>query len=347
MRERTIVAAILLLLPIAGAAGQQPRPEPVFHTFSIVALDPATGETGAAVTTRNDCVGNRVPHVRAGVGAVATQAWTRFEYGPELLDLLEEGRDPGSALSSAVADDTLSHRRQIGVIDVRGATAQHTGRRAPDWAGERSGEDYATQGNILVGPEVLEAVAASFEATRGSGRTLADRLVAALEAGQRAGGDARKGRMQSAAVVVADPREGASPRVGGITADIDVCEHPTPVAELRRIHDTVSGTLGFRTLERLRGPDVWQLHVILHALGHFRPRADSIPLDEETATYTGETADAVDAFRAEMGMATGDDGSPHGLVDRTTVEALWSELERRGLARDLRARFRPRIRVRR
>lgn len=345
--------AALLLLPLLsppGAAAQQEAPggpDPVFHTFSIVASDPGTGEVGVAVTTRNDCVGNRVPHARAGVGAVATQAWTRYEYGPEILDLLERGTSPEEALRRALADDTLAHRRQVGVIGAGGATAQHTGSAAPDWSGERSGPRFAAQGNILVGAGVLDSVAASFESTAGSGRPLADRLVAALEAGQRAGGDSRDGRIQSAAVLVADPREDASPRPGGVTADIHVCEHPTPVAELRRVRDRVAGELGHRALELTRGDDVWQLHVMLHALGHYRPSADSIPRSRASRTYTERTAEAVDAFRAERGLSTGEDGSPAGLVDRRTVDALWEELESRGLAVALRERFAGVVRVRR
>lgn len=337
--------ALMVAVPAARAQGD-PR-DPLFHTFSIVARDSATGEVGVAVTTRNDCVGNRVPHVRAGVGAVATQAWTRYEYGPELLDLLEEGLAPTEALERALADDTLAHRRQVGVIAADGRTAQHTGSAAPDWSGERAGPNYAAQGNILTGPGVVGAVAESFEATAGSGRPLADRLVAALEAGQRAGGDAREGRIQSAAVLVADPREGASPRPGGVTADIHVCAHPTPVDELRRIRDRVAGELGFRRLALARGDDVWQLHVMLHALGHFRPAADSIPRSRASRTYTRETAAAVDSFRAARDLSTAEDGSPPGLVDGHTVGALWDELERRGLAGDLRERFGDLIRVRR
>lgn len=341
-------ALLLVMLTVVPAVrGQQAPPDPVFHTFSIVALDPATGEVGVAVTTRNDCVGNRVPHVRAGVGAVATQAWTRYEYGPEILDLLEDGVPPNEAVRRALADDTLAHRRQVGVIGANGHTAQHTGDATPAWSGQRSGVDYATQGNILTGPDVLAAVAESFESTEGSGPSLADRLVEALEAGQRAGGDSRKGRIQSAAVLIADPREGASPRPGGVTADIHVCAHPTPVAELRRIRDRVAGELGYRSLELTRGDDVWQLHVMLHALGHYRPSADSIPRDGIHRTYTEETAEAVDAFRAEQGLSTAESGSPPGLVDQRAVEELWDRLESEGMAAALRERFSKVVRVRR
>ncbi len=221
-----------------------------FSTFSIAAVDPATGESGVAVTTRVPCVGNAVPHVGAGIGAVATQASTRVQYGPELLAALEAGEAPDAALRRLLAADSMADRRQVGVIALDGRSAQHTGTATSPWAGQRAGRNYATQGNLLVGPEVLDAVARTFEATANSGRHLADRLIEALAAGQAAGGDARKGRLQSAAVIVADPRPGHSRRPDRVTADINVCEHPEPVAELRRIYDTISQTLGYRTPEQ-------------------------------------------------------------------------------------------------
>src|SRR5690348_3234777 len=133
-----------------------------FHTFSIAAIDPRTGEVGVAVTTRVPCVGNGVPWVRAGVGAVATQANTRTEYGQILLDALAKGEEPARALERALAADSAANSRQVGVISVSGKSAQHTGSGNSVWAGNRAGRNYVTQGNLLVGPQVLEAVAASF-----------------------------------------------------------------------------------------------------------------------------------------------------------------------------------------
>ena len=320
----------------------------VFHTFSIAAVDPETGESGVAVTTRVPCVGNGVPWVRAGVGAVATQASTRTAYGDELLDLLEEGLTPREALARATAGDELLARRQVGVVGLDGTSAQHTGEGTNPWAGHRSGPNYATQGNLLVGPEVIEAVARSFEASEGMGRHLADRLIEALAAGQAVGGDARKGRLQSAAVVVADPREGMSRRADGQTAHINVCEHPTPVRELRRIYDTVSGTLGSRTLAQARGNDVWQVKLILHALGYYRTTEVELGQGDGWDVYDDEIVMAVDAFREDQGQTTPDfGGSPPGLVDPETVALMWSRLEEAGLADELRALFRELTQVRR
>lgn len=320
---------------------------PHFHTFSIAAVDPRTGESGVAVTTRVPCVGNGVPWVRAGVGAVATQAWTRVEYGPELLEMMADGMAADRALASAVAADTMGAFRQVGAIGLEAGSAQHTGDSTIAWAGQRAGPNYVTQGNLLVGPEVLDGVATSFERTEGAPRHLADRLIEALAAGQRAGGDARKGRMQSAAVIVADPRPGRSRRPDGITVHINVCEHPTPVAELRRIYDAISQTLGFRRLEQFAGRDVWQLKIILHELGYYRADVEELERDESAFIYGPEAVAAVDAFRKDQGLSTSALGSPPGLVDAQTVERLWVELERIGRAEPVRERLKELTAVRR
>lgn len=349
----TNTLALLLVVGLGngpGLYGQEPAgwdDELRFATFSIAAIDPETGESGVAVTTRVPCVGNAVPWVRAGVGAVATQSWTRMEYGPEVLDYLEEGLSAEAALARSMANDTMPPRRQVGVISVKGDDAQHTGDSAWAWAGHISGAGYVTQGNILVGPEVLDSVAAAFERTAGSGRFLADRLIAALAAGQRAGGDARKGRLQSAAVLVADPREDFARRPDGITVNINVCEHPEPVAELRRIYDNVSQTLGYRTLQRFAGSDVWQLKVMLHALGYFRPGQEELERDREAFLYGDEVGEAVDAFRRGQGLSTPEYGSPPGLVDSETVDRLWAALEAAGLEVEVRERLKRFTAVRR
>jgi uncharacterized Ntn-hydrolase superfamily protein len=204
------------------------------------------------------------------------------------------------------------------------------------WAGHRAGPHYVTQGNILVGPEVLEAVARSFEASAETPRHLADRLIDALAAGQATGGDRRHGRLQSAAVVIADARPGRSRRADGITANVNVCEHPEPVGELRRIYDAISQTLGYRTLQAYAGADVWQLKVMLHALGHFRASEPALARGDDALAYTPEAIAAVDAFRAADGMAGPSVGSPSGLVDDATVARLWAALERAGKAEAVR-----------
>lgn len=336
-----LVPVLVLVLCAAprGVEAQLPtawRDSLVFNTFSIAATDPRTGEVGVAVTTRVACVGNGVPWVRASVGAVATQANTRTEYGAELLDALAGGEAPSSALPRLLAADSGAVSRQVGVIGVDGRSAQHTGTRTSPWAGHRAGTNYVTQGNLLVGPEVIAAVAATFEASEGTARHLADRLIEALAAGHAQGGDARKGRQQSAAVIVADGRPGRARRADGVTANISVCEHPEPVAELRRIYETISQTLGYRTLQQFAGGDVWQLKVMLHALGLYRSGTATLARDAEANTYTADAIAAVDAFRAAEKLSGPAAGSPAGLVDEQTVARLWAALERAGKARAVR-----------
>ncbi len=341
-RSPTPLRGVFLGLVVAAATpgasfGQD---QPLYNTFSIAAVDPETGETGVAVTTRVTCVGNVVPWVRAGVGAVATQSWTRVEYGAELLDLLEQGMAPDDALRQRVEADEGRERRQVGVIAADGRGAQFTGSEASPWAGERAGRYYVVQGNLLVGPEVVDAVAGAFEASSVSGRHLVDRLIHALEAGQAAGGDARAGRLQSAAVIVADPRQDRATRPDRVTTHLNVCEHPEPVGELRRQYDAVAGVLGYRTLEHAVGTDVAQLKVMLHALGYYRPDQPALEPDEDWLRYTREAADAVDRFREDSGLSTPRTGTPPGYVDRATVEQLWAALEAADRARDVRARVR-------
>ncbi|HVT40189.1 MAG TPA: DUF1028 domain-containing protein [Gemmatimonadaceae bacterium] len=338
--HRAVVSFVVAFLgaPRPGPA-QMPaawRDSLVFHTFSIAALDPRTGELGVAVTTRVPCVGNGVPWVRVGVGAVATQANTRTEYGTELLDALAKGETPDAALKRLLAADTGAQSRQIGVIDSKGRSAQHTGTQPQAWAGHRAGPNYVTQGNILVGPEVIEAVARSFEASDPDGRHLADRLVDAIEAGHKLGGDRRHGLRQSAAVIVADPRPGRSRRTDGLTANISVCENPDPVAELRRIYNTISQTLGYRTLQQYSGGDVWQLKVMLNALAYFHPDEKPLVRGPDATTFTAETVGAVDAFRAAEKLGGPSVGSPAGLVDAEMVAHLWAALDRAGKTKEVR-----------
>ena len=346
--RRMMTLTLVALALAAEARAQEPAgwrtgEELVFHTFSIAAIDPATGESGVAVTTRNACVGNGVPWVRKGVGAVATQAATRTEYGYELLDLIEQGVSPEDALAQRLAADENAARRQIGVIGVDGRSAQHTGTRS-QWAGHRAGPNYVAQGNTLVGPEVVDAVGESFESSEGAARHLADRLIEALQAGHLVGGDARHGEAQSAAVIVADPRPGMARREDGLTVQINVCEHEDPLAEMRRIYDAISETLGFRILQQEIGRDVYQLKLMLHELGYYRPgAADVSPQDDDWNVYSQDAVDAVDRYRAEQGWST----TVPGYVDAATIARLWSDLEEAGTAGEVRRRLLEVQRIRR
>lgn len=212
---------------VAVAAAAAP-PQPA--TFSIVAADPSAGEVGVAVASRFFAVGTVVPHARAGVGAVATQAFANTTFGPRGLDLLARGVRPGEVLTVLLRGDDDRERRQVGVVAADGTSATYTGGGANAWAGGRSGAGYALQGNILAGEGVVAAMERSFLSS--AGKPLAERLFAALAAGDAAGGDAR-GR-QSAALIVC--REGAG--YGGFTdraVDLRVDDHPDPFGELERL----------------------------------------------------------------------------------------------------------------
>lgn len=316
--------------PVAWGSGR----DITFHTFSIVAIDPRTGETGVIVTTRNPCVGNAVPWVRVGVGAVATQGGTRVEYGNDLLNLIEKGATPQAAMDAVVAADEGRESRQVGVIDMQGRSAQWTGRRQygsekeGDWVHMRKGATFAVQGNSLVSTSVVDAVADTMQASEGSVRTLADRLIEALTAGHTLGGDGRHGETQSAAVLVADPRDGRSRRPDKVTVNINVCEHPEPLDELRRIYSTAAETLGFRRLEQFMGRDVLQLKLMLHALGYYRPNEKAIALTGPgAAVYTEEAVTALDAFRSAQQWGT----TVPGFVDARVIDRLWSRLKEKGL----------------
>jgi uncharacterized Ntn-hydrolase superfamily protein len=367
MFVRNVFAVLLMVfgLGAASVAAQEPprAPDgvtlndeglPQYSTFSLCAIDPASGQSGAAVTTRVPFVGRAVPHVRAGIGAVCTQASTVVEYGPRGLDLLAKGVEPQTVLQQLLADDQQRESRQVGVIDMKGRSAAHTGKNNGNWAGSRQGKNYTVQANIMVGPEVVEAVAASFESTEGTGMPLGERMILALEAGQAKGGDRRWGNLQSAAIKVADPN---TPGRGGdnIALAIEVGEHPEPVGEMKRIYYATSRTLGYRSFSRIEGPDVVELKRMLHTLGYWRPTLTTFPnapggmsnqklaelrktdpaaadklqaesrriqqeYTREYALFDEETQAAVDKFRADKGLNY--QGSPAGLVDQRLVDAL-------------------------
>lgn len=221
---------MLALLPAAASGSAWASGDlPAFGTFSIVAADPATGEIGVAVQSRIVAVGAVVPHAAAGVGAVATQAWANPRYGPLGLSALSGGLSPETSLERLVSADPLRERRQAAILAPSGRAAVFTGNECLDWAGGRVGPNYAVQGNILAGPEVVAAMAEGFEAALG---TLSTRLLAALRAGQQAGGD-RRG-MQSAALLVV--REGWGYGGGNDRyRDLRVDEHDSPIEELERV----------------------------------------------------------------------------------------------------------------
>ena len=220
---------LLLVILTSASSGVRAEP-PSVATFSIVASDPETGETGIAVQSKIVSVGSIVPFARAGVGAVATQSYANVKYGPFGLYLLEEGHSPDSVLAMLTQADPQRDHRQAGMIDKDGRASSFTGKECTPWAGGVVGKNFAVQGNMLTGPEVVEAMAKAFQETEG---ILAERLLASLEAGQKAGGD-KRGRQSAALIIV---RDGWG--YGGMNdrfRDVRVDEHETPIKELRRVY---------------------------------------------------------------------------------------------------------------
>lgn len=258
-------------------------------TFSIVACDPIQSDWGVAVQSKFLAVGAVVPWAQAGAGAIATQSYANTSYGPEGLRLLAAGMSAEEALARLVAADEGQEHRQVGMVDAAGRAAAFTGRECLAWAGHLVGSNYACQGNILVSAATVEAMAAAFEA---AGGPLADRLLAALAAGQEAGGD-RRGQ-QSAALLVVRERGG----YGGFNdryLDLRVDDHPQPIAELQRLLD-------------------------LYRLYFDRtPEKDLLPLDE------GLTREVQGMLQA-LGYYA---GPQHGQCDTATPAALevWAGVE--------------------
>jgi uncharacterized Ntn-hydrolase superfamily protein len=229
-----------------------PAPAPVLPpptgTFSIVAIDPANGDLGVAVASRYFSVGSVVPWAMAGVGAIATQANVNVGYGQQAIDLLRQGMTTQQVLERLMKDDTFPGKdgRQVAIVDAKGRIAAYTGPKASTWAGDRQGKTWSAQGNILVGPQVVEAMGKAFEATPGE---LAEKLYAALKAGDDAGGDSRG--HQSASILVVRKQGGRN-----INNDryvyINVDDHPQPLAELRRLLDLNLAFLKGEAADRLQ-----------------------------------------------------------------------------------------------
>lgn len=250
MTRRALLTLCLLLASAPGllGAGNPVSPTPTVSTFSIVGIDPANGDLGVAVASRYFSVGSVVPWAMAGVGAIATQANVNAGYGQQAIDLLRQGLTAQQVLTRLLAEDTFPGKegRQVAIVDARGNVAVHTGPGATPWAGDRRGSTWSAQGNILVGPQVVEAMGRAFESTRGE---LAEKLFAALKAGDDAGGDSR-GR-QSASLLVVRKQGGRN-----INNDryvfINVDDNPQPLIELRRLLDLNLASLYAGAANRLQ-----------------------------------------------------------------------------------------------
>jgi uncharacterized Ntn-hydrolase superfamily protein len=244
LRPSHVALAILLSgLPVAvsaqaagGFSTMAPLPWPPVATFSILGYDPATNEVGGAVQSRVFSVGNGVLWAEAGVGVVATQAIVDVSYGPQAIALLRQGLKPDSVVKRVWDSDPdprptdwTKYGRQFAVMDAQGNVAAYTGPKATEWAGDKQGRFCSAQGNILASAEVVNAMVKAFEETTGH---LSLRLLAALEAGQAAGGDKRG--MQSAAMVIVK-KDGGVWLHNDVVLRLQVDDNPEPIKELRRL----------------------------------------------------------------------------------------------------------------
>lgn len=278
-------------------------------TFSIVARDPQTGDLGIAVQSKFLAVGAVVPWAKAGVGAIATQSWGNTSYGPRGLALLAKGLSAAETMARITADDEHRESRQVGIVGASGAPATFTGDACYPWAGGVVGEHYACQGNILVSEETVQAMARTFEETSGP---LYDRLIAALAAGQAAGGDSRG--QQSAALLVV--REGGG--YGGFNdrfIDLRVDDHPHPIEELRRIlqlHKLYLFPPNPADIISIDSSVARELQTLLTASGDYQGALDG--------TYDNVTRDAFRAFSGRENLE--ERWFEDARVDRVVLEYM-------------------------
>src|SRR6202171_6148248 len=228
-----MIRSLLLLVICSAMAAAQ------VATFSIVAWDPVNADWGVAVASRYFSVGSVVPWAAAQVGAIATQANVNVGYGPRGLELLQQGRTAKETLDQLLAEDKFDGKdgRQVAIVDAKGNITAYTGPGAPKWAGDRQGKTWSAQGNILVGPQVVESMGRAFEATPGE---LAEKLFAALQAGDDAGGD-RRGKQSASMIVV---RKGGGRNLNNDRyLYLNVDDSSQPIPELRRLLDMNLGLL--------------------------------------------------------------------------------------------------------
>ncbi|MBI3914222.1 MAG: DUF1028 domain-containing protein [Chloroflexi bacterium] len=278
-------------------------------TFSLVAYDSKTGDLGIAVESKFLSVGAVVPWAQAGIGAIATQSFANTAYGPRGLRMLKRGMAPKQAGAALIAQDKDRDARQFGIVDARGRAFSYTGKGCYDWAGGRIGKNYAAQGNILAGAAVVAALAETFEKTGGE---LADRLVAALVAGQAAGGD-KRGQESAALLVVR--KKGGYAGFNDRYIDLRVDDHPAPIEELKRILELHRLYLG-----KTRPADILpidydiarELQVMMGLRGYYRGGVNG-KWDEETRR----------AFREFAGVENLEDRWLDGArIDRVVLEFL-------------------------
>ena len=276
---------------------------PVVATYSIVACDLEAEQWGVSVQSKFLSVGSVVPWAEPHVGAIATQAYANPRYGPNGLELLRQGLSAQEVVDKLTSEDDGRNHRQLGVVDGQGRAATYTGEECMDWAGGRTGDGYAAQGNILVSQETVDALAETFEAS--AGKPLAVRLIDCLAAAQEAGGDSR-GQQSSALRVV--ERDGGYARMSDVVVELRVEDHERPIEELRRIyglHDEIFG----KTPRRM-----W-LDVDEELAAELRERLAKLG-------YEGELEDAFTSWTGKENLEDRVDGIEQ--IDPVVLEALRS-----------------------
>jgi uncharacterized Ntn-hydrolase superfamily protein len=276
---------------------------PLIATYSIVACDLEAQQWGVSVQSKFLSVGSVVPWAEPYVGAVATQAYANPRYGPNGLQLLRDGLSAQEVVDRLTGEDEGRDHRQLGVVDGDGNSATYTGRECMDWAGGRTGTNYAAQGNILVSAETVDALAETFESS--AGRPLADRLIDCLAAAQAAGGDSR-GQQSSALLVV--QRDGGYAGMSDVVVELRVEDHERPIEELRRIytlHDEIFGKTPRRLWLDVDEPLATELRERLATLG-----------------YDGELEDSFTRWTGKENLEDRVDGLEQ--IDPVVLEALRS-----------------------
>ncbi len=219
---------LLFILYVNCIAAQDAISRPI-STYSIVALDPQTKQLGVAVQSHWFSVGSVVPWAKSGVGAVATQSLAKIEYGPQGLALMEKGKTAQQALDILLQQDEGEKYRQVGMVDFQGNVASHTGANCMDYAGYKKGSNYTVQANIMARPTVWSAMAEAYEKAEGD---LAERMMQALEAAEKEGGDLR-GKQSAAMLIVSGEPSGIDWK--DIVLELRVEDHPEPLKQLRRL----------------------------------------------------------------------------------------------------------------
>ncbi|MBZ5611801.1 MAG: DUF1028 domain-containing protein [Acidobacteriia bacterium] len=313
-----MIRSLLLALLASAAACAQ------VATFSIVAYDPANGEWGVTVASRYFSVGSVVPWAEAGVGAIATQANVNVGYGPRGLELLRQGRTAKQVLDQMLAEDKFEGKdgRQVAIVDAKGNIAAYTGPNAPNWAGDRQGKSWSAQGNILVGPQVVESMGRAFEATPGE---LAEKLYAALKAGDEAGGDAR-GKQSASMLVVR--KQGGRNINNDRSIYINVDDNPQPLAELRRLLDLNLGYLyQDRTAKLLGSGNAKEARLAAARVVRYWPRRPEGHLSLGLLDYaSGDKTRALGELRAARSLAgTGFRSQFESAAGRPLFKAILSD----------------------